>query len=144
MITLIKTLLSRCFRWPFGMANTTGTIRLPDDEEDKSDGQRSKRRALLVGISYNGDHNKWPALDGPHEDVDRFRQLLTGTWSYNWLGPFLLTNILSPETYKYRPEDITVMRDDPTLPDLSHPTRDNMVSGNKPHLVDDSHHYDTI
>ena len=144
MITLIKTLLSRCFRWPFGMANTTGTIRLPDDEEDKSDGQRSKRRALLVGISYNGDHNKWPALDGPHEDVDRFRQLLTGTCSYNWLGPFLLTTILSPDTYRYRPEDITVMRDDPNLPALSHPTRDNMVNGNKSHLVDDSHHYDTI
>jgi len=91
------------------MPNITGTIRLPDDdEEDKSNGQRSKRRALLVGISYNGPHNKWPALDGPHDDVDRFRQLLT-------------------ETYGYRPEDITVMRDDTNLPDLSHPTRDNMI-----------------
>jgi len=47
-------------------------------------------------------------LDGPHDDVDRFRQLLT-------------------ETYGYRPEDITVMRDDTNLPDLSHPTRDNMI-----------------
>jgi hypothetical protein len=59
----------------------------------------SKRRALLVGISYNGAHNKWPALDGPHEDVDRFRQLLTGTWYYTSLGPFPFTTILSPETY---------------------------------------------
>lgn len=63
------------------MTSKTGTIRLPDDEEDKSDGQKSKRRALLVGISYNGPHNQWSALDGPHEDVDRFQQLLTGMWS---------------------------------------------------------------
>lgn len=90
------------------MASTTGTIRLPDDEEDKSEGPTSRRRALLVGISYNGPHNQWPALDGPHSDVDRFRQLLT-------------------DTYGYRPEDITVMRDDPNFPDLSHPTRVNMI-----------------
>jgi hypothetical protein len=107
-LTIIKTFLSRCFCWPFGMGSTTGTIRLADDEEDKSEGPTSKRRALLVGISYSGPHNKWPALDGPHDDVDRFRQLLT-------------------ETYGYQSEDITVMRDDPNLPDLSHPTRDNMI-----------------
>ncbi|KAI9458149.1 caspase domain-containing protein, partial [Lactarius psammicola] len=69
---------------------------------------RSKRQALLVGISYSGDHNTWPALDGPHEDVDRFAQLLT-------------------DTYGYRLEDITVLKDDPDLPDLSHPTRVNMI-----------------
>ncbi len=96
MITLIKTLLSRCFCWPFGMTSATGTIRLPDDEEDKSEGPTSRRRALLVGISYKGDRNKWPVLDGPHEDVDRFRHLLTGTLSYTSLGPFPSTSVLFP------------------------------------------------
>ncbi|KAN0130443.1 Caspase domain containing protein [Lactarius tabidus] len=76
--------------------------------EDKSEGPTSKRCALLVGISYNGAYNQWPALNGPHNDVDRFRQLLT-------------------DTYGYRPEDITVMKDDPTFPDISHPTRVNMI-----------------
>ena len=68
------------------MASKAGTIRLPDDEEDKSGGQKPKRRALLVGISYNGPHNKWSALDGPYEDVDRFQQLLTGTWLFMHLA----------------------------------------------------------
>ena len=132
MITLtrIKTFLSRCFCWPFGMASTTGTIRLSDDEEDKSEGPTSKRRALLVGISYSGPHNTWSALDGPHDDVDRFRHLLIGTWSYTSLSPFPLTTVLFPDTYGYRSEDITVMEDDPNLPYLSHPTHVNMVSGN--------------
>jgi hypothetical protein len=142
-LTIIKTFLSRCFCWPFGMGSTTGTIRLADDEEDKSKGPTSKRRALLVGISYSGPHNKWPALDGPHDDVDRFRQLLTGTWPYTSLRPFPSTTVLFPETYGYQSEDITVMRDDPNLPDLSHPTRDNMVSGNNMDKVDDSHYYTT-
>ena len=78
IITLIKTLLSRCFCWPFGMASTTGSIRLPDDGEDKSKSPTSKRRALLVGISYTGAHNTWSPLDGPFDDVDRFWKLLTG------------------------------------------------------------------
>ena len=62
------------------MASTTGTIRLPDDEDNKrdSEGPTLKRRALLVGISYKGAHNKWSALDGPYDDVDRFRHLLSG------------------------------------------------------------------
>ena len=121
------------------MASTTGTIRLPDDDEDKSEGPTSRRRALLVGISYNGAHNQWPALDGPHSDVDRFRQLLIGTYSSTSLRPFPTTTVLFSDTYKYCPEDITVMRDDPSFPDLSHPTRVNMVSDNKLQFVGDSH-----
>ncbi|KAH9041167.1 caspase domain-containing protein [Lactarius hengduanensis] len=124
MNTFIKTLFSRCFCWPFGMTNTTGTIRLPDDEEDKSESPTSKRRALLVGISYKGDHNTWSALDGPHEDVDRFQQLLT-------------------ETYEYRLEDITVLKDSPNLPDISHPTRVNMIRELK-RLVSDAAPGDTF
>ncbi|KAH9172758.1 caspase domain-containing protein [Lactarius sanguifluus] len=106
------------------MTNTTGTIRLPDDEEDKSEGPTSKRRALLVGISYKGDHNTWSALDGPHEDVDRFQQLLT-------------------ETYGYRLEDITVLKDSPNLPDISNPTRVNMIRELK-RLVSDAAPGDTF
>ncbi|KAN0136282.1 Caspase domain containing protein [Lactarius tabidus] len=124
MITFVKKLLSRCFCWPFGMASTTGTIRLPDDEEDKIEGPTSKRRALLVGISYNGPHNQWSPLDGPHSDVDRFQQLLT-------------------DTYGYSHEDITVMKDDPSFPDLSNPTRVNMIRELE-RLVSDAAPGDTI
>jgi hypothetical protein len=139
MINFLKKLLSRCFCWPFGMTSTTGTIRLPDDEEDKIEGPTSKRRALLVGISYSGPHNQWSPLDGPHSDVDRFQQLLTGTYSSTCLRPFPSTTVLFPDTYGYRSEDMTVMKDDPSFPDLSHPTRVNMVSGNKLQFMDDSH-----
>ena len=38
----------------------------------------TKRRALLVGISYHHPSPIWSPLDGPHEDVDRFRDLLIG------------------------------------------------------------------
>jgi hypothetical protein len=37
--------------------------------------------------------------------------------------------ILIPGTYKYLPEDITVLKDDPDLPSLSQPTRANIVIG---------------
>lgn len=37
-----------------------------------------KRRALLIGITYTGPHNKWSPLDGPYGDVDRYRDLLIG------------------------------------------------------------------
>ena len=121
------------------MASTTGTVRLPDDDDDKSEGPTSRRRALLVGISYKGDHNQWPPLDGPHSDVERFRQLLIGTYLSTSLRPSFSTTILFPDTYKYRPEDMTVMKDDPSFPDLSHPTRVNMVSSNKLQFMGDSH-----
>ncbi|KAF8267126.1 caspase domain-containing protein [Lactarius quietus] len=84
----------------------------------------NKRRALLVGISYTGPHNQWSALDGPHDDVNRFQQLLT-------------------DTYGYRPEDITMMRDDLSLPELSHPTRVNMIRELK-RLVSDAAPGDTF
>jgi hypothetical protein len=35
--------------------------------------------------------------------------------------------ILIPDTYKFLPEDITVLKDDPDLPFLSQPTQANMV-----------------
>ncbi|KAI9432855.1 caspase domain-containing protein [Lactarius indigo] len=120
----LPTLISDLFRWPFRMTSTTGTIRLPDDEEEKSEGPATKRRALLVGISYKGDHNTWSPLDGPHEDVDRFQQLLI-------------------DTYGYRPEDITILKDDPNIPDLSHPTRVNMICELK-RLVSDAAPGDTF
>ncbi|KAI0290173.1 caspase domain-containing protein [Russula brevipes] len=81
------------------------------EDEDEATGATPtpKRRALLVGISYLFTQSKiWTPLEGPHEDVERFRKLLL-------------------ETYKYSPEDITVLKDDPSLPDLSQPTRANMI-----------------
>jgi hypothetical protein len=119
------------------MTSTTGTIRLPDDEEDKGKGPTLKRRAL-IGISCSGPNNQWSALDGPHSDVDRFRQPLTGTYSSTSLRPFPSTTVLFLDTYGYRPEDMTVMKDDLSFRDFSRPTRVNMVTGNKLQFVDDS------
>jgi hypothetical protein len=42
----------------------------------KTEGAATKRKALLVGISYSGPSNKWSPLDGPHGDVDRIQELL--------------------------------------------------------------------
>ena len=51
--------------------------RLPGHVDNKPEVAVGKRRALLVGICYNGPLNKWDALDGPHGDVERYRILLT-------------------------------------------------------------------
>ena len=41
-----------------------------------------KRRALLVGISYEGGTDPvWTPLEYPHDDVDRFRELLISVYS---------------------------------------------------------------
>jgi hypothetical protein len=44
---------------------------LSDDVHDKT-----KRRALLVGITYSSPWNTWSELDGPHGDVDQYLNLL--------------------------------------------------------------------
>ena len=53
---------------------------LEDDVHEKSKGVETKRRALLVGITYtspfNLASNTWSQLDGPHDDVDQYRDLL--------------------------------------------------------------------
>ncbi|KAN0136650.1 Caspase domain containing protein [Lactarius tabidus] len=89
-------------------------IQLTSVEEDTQSvaraGPTTKRRALLVGISYHHSPSDiWPPLDGPHEDVNRFRELLIGT-------------------YGYTPDDITVLKDDPELPDILQPTSANLTS----------------
>ena len=57
-------------------------LRLTDVQEETQSARvapTSKRRALLVGISYHHSRSElWSPLDGPHEDVDRFRKLLIG------------------------------------------------------------------
>ena len=52
-------------------------VRLPGHVDNKPDAAVRKRRALLVGICYNGPNNYWSPLDGPHVDVERYRILLT-------------------------------------------------------------------
>jgi hypothetical protein len=42
--------------------------------------------------------------------------------------------ILIPDTYKYLPEDITILKDDPDLPSLSQPTRANIVIEHHSHF----------
>lgn len=65
-----------------GTSNDTcvdaSTHPLPMQNQDDRQGVASlKRRALLIGITYTGPHNKWTPLDGPHGDVDRYQDLLT-------------------------------------------------------------------
>jgi len=69
-------------RRKFGTSNdtsvNTSTHPLSLQNQDDRQGVASlKRRALLIGITYTGPHNKWSQLDGPHGDVDRYRDLLT-------------------------------------------------------------------
>jgi hypothetical protein len=58
------------------------TDGLPTDEESQSKGilnitsTTRKRRALLVGITYCSPSNTWDRLDGPFDDVERYRELL--------------------------------------------------------------------
>ena len=47
------------------------------NQDDRQKVASFRRRALLVGITYTGPHNKWSPLDGPHDDVDRYRDVLT-------------------------------------------------------------------
>ncbi|KAI0297813.1 hypothetical protein B0F90DRAFT_1737856 [Multifurca ochricompacta] len=109
MGALLSSLFSRCVSvWSHQTTNSTGTIRLPDLEEGKSQNPTPKRRALLVGISYWSGSDNWAQLEGTHGDVDNFRDLLIGT-------------------YGYLSEEITVLKDDPKLPVLSQPTRVNMI-----------------
>jgi hypothetical protein len=134
MGALFSSLFSRCItptrslssRWSHpshrGARDSDATIRehLSDDvegglREDKVDLEANsatptpKRRVLLVGISYhNSSSETWTPLDGPHADIKHFRKLLINT-------------------YGYSREDITVLKDDPDLPDTSQPTRANMV-----------------
>ncbi|KAH9979131.1 caspase domain-containing protein [Russula compacta] len=62
----------------------------------------AQRRALLIGIAYHGE------LLNTHQDVDRYRDVLIAT-------------------YGYRPEDITVLKDDPAFADHLQPTRENIL-----------------
>jgi hypothetical protein len=95
----------------------------------------TRRRALLVGIAYHGE------LLNTHQDVDRYRDVLIGklTGYYpvaaqRW--PITLTLIITilfviahrKAAYGYRPEDITVLKDDPMFDDHLQPTRENLVS----------------
>ena len=83
-------IISRGFRWRFDRLSMVGPPCRPDMGVTRPLAYRARlvtygrlfgptnRRALLVDVSYSGDHNKWPALDGPPDDVNRLRQLLTG------------------------------------------------------------------
>jgi len=91
---------------------------LPDDVHDKT-----KRRALLVGITYPTS-NTWSQLDGPHDDVDQYRDLLISACSRTSSIRFPLT---LADTYGYRPKDIVVLKDPPEFPQQYKPTQVNMV-----------------
>ena len=56
---------------------------LPDAKErSKVNAPKSKRRALLVGITYKSSTDEvWTPLEHPHDDVDNFRELLIRVFS---------------------------------------------------------------
>ena len=64
--TIAKLLSSRSGdRMPLGRDIPTNEVR------------QMKRLALLVGITYpNASSSMWPQLEGPHDDVDNYRELL--------------------------------------------------------------------
>ncbi|KAH9165606.1 hypothetical protein EDB89DRAFT_2008573 [Lactarius sanguifluus] len=99
--------------WSPRIIDLAKPVYLPDVEgktQAASEGPATKRRALIVGISYfYSQPDAWWPLGGPHECVDRFRDLLIGT-------------------YGYTPDDITVLKDGPKFPDRLQPTRANMIS----------------
>jgi len=76
-------------------------------DDSKKDGRAMKQRALLIGIAYTNAKN-WSPLEGPHDDVEQYRELLSST-------------------YGYRPEDVVVLKDDPKLPEHLQPTRVNLI-----------------
>ncbi|KAN0118331.1 Caspase domain containing protein [Russula decolorans] len=126
MGALLSSLRSRCIslwsRWsqcspplpPAEASCSSHHERLPDIEEEGESkvpypSPPPKKRALLIGITYHDSTSPlWTPLDGPHVDVKHFQQLLI-------------------HTYGYSPEDIVVLKDDPTLPEHLHPTRANMI-----------------
>lgn len=78
MGNLLSFLIPRCILRMFRRADPKekGSDHLPDDVESQTRAATIKRRALLVGISYCSPSNTWSRLDGPHEDVDQYRELL--------------------------------------------------------------------
>ena len=72
-----------------GTASPKESPPLPvdQDQDHKKEGPTTKRRALLIGITYAGSKT-WSELDGPHHDVDHYQELLTSTLSYTSLIAF--------------------------------------------------------
>jgi hypothetical protein len=58
------------------LPDDTHDKHLPDDVHDETKDVEAKRRALLVGITYSSPSNTWSPLDGPHDDVDQYQDLL--------------------------------------------------------------------
>jgi hypothetical protein len=95
--------------------------------ESKAYGPIPKRRALLVGIDYRYSTDPiWTPLDDTHGDVDRFLELLICVYIIHQ-SHFLWPLIPVPGTYGYSPEDIVVLKDDPSFSNRLQPTRANMV-----------------
>jgi ankyrin repeat protein len=121
------TLWSRWFQWlpHWSWAGSPSHHKRLRDVESKAHGPTPKRRALLVGISYHDSTSPmWEPLAGPHVDVENFRELLI--CMYFIPGSALATN-LYPDTYGYSPEDIVLLKDDPSFPNQMQPTRFNIV-----------------
>ena len=83
----------------------------------------ARRRALLIGISYQGE------LLNTHQDVDRYRDVLIGKFiPAGAPHPQLMFRLCTIAMYGYQPEDIIILKDDPTLDHHLQPTRENIVS----------------
>lgn len=84
-----------------------------------------KRKALLIGICHEDDEDTI-TLKGPHHDVERLKKLLMSKL-------FARLSVLSSRhiivgVYRYKEEDITIMRDGAGVASHLVPTRKNIVS----------------
>ena len=83
----------------------------------------ARRRAQLIGISYQGE------LLNTHQDVDRYRDVLIGKFIPACAHhPQLMYHLCTIAMYGYRPEDIIILKDDPAFDHHLQPTRENVVS----------------
>jgi len=89
-------------------------LREPNDIEgglceDKANGTTPKRRALLVGISYENSSSEWELLEGAHIDVACFRDLLISAYSsqhlagrdFPYIGPYPRNLRILPERHHH-------------------------------------------
>jgi hypothetical protein len=112
--------------WPGGHRHQE-PLRDAEEGECRARGP-TRRRALLVGISYHDSTSPiWVPLYGPHDDVEIFREFLIRVYFIHRSVGFAWPLIPIPDTYGYSPEDIVVLKDDPSLPNHLQPTRLNMV-----------------
>ncbi|KAK0481404.1 caspase domain-containing protein [Armillaria novae-zelandiae] len=82
-------------------------LQLNLERQANPDALSPVRKAVLIGIKYTHGPKKMHVL-GAHNDVDSMKKLLT-------------------KSYRFRPEDITILMDADGVDDMLKPTRENIT-----------------